>query len=184
LVGSDFISIDCGGTTYFTDNTTGLQWIPDDGSVTGGNAVNIDITTQTHRQYKSLRYFPPDNKKYCYTLNTTERTRYLVRATFLYGNFRNSSAYPKFDLYLDTTHWATITIANATDIYVEEIILRAASSAINVCVLHASTGVPFISTLELRVLHDSMYATDFEEDFFLKVTARINFGATSKEPIR
>lgn len=45
--------------------------------------------------------------------------------------------------------------------------MRAASSAINVCVLDASTGVPFISTLELRVLNDSMYATDFEEDFQL-----------------
>lgn len=181
---TDFISIDCGGTGYFTDNTTGLQWIPDDVSVTGGKAAKINVSTQTQRQYQSLRYFPPDNKKYCYTLNTTERTRYLVRATFLYGNFDNSSAYPKFNLYLDTTRWATITIATATDIYVEEIILRAASSAVSVCVLHASTGVPFISTLELRVLNDSMYATDFEEDFFLKVTARINFGATSKEPIR
>lgn len=181
---TDFISIDCGGTTYFTDNTTGLQWIPDGGSVTGGTAIKINVSTENRRQYQSLRYFPPDNKKYCYTLNTTERTRYLVRATFLYGNFDDSSAYPKFSLYLDTTRWATITIATATDIYVEEIILRAASSAISVCVLDASTGIPFISTLELRVLNDSMYATDFEEDFFLKVTARINFGASSKEPIR
>lgn len=181
---TDFISIDCGGTAYFTDNTTGLQWIPDVGSVTSGKAVKINVSTETRRQYQSLRYFPADNKKYCFALNTTERTRYLVRATFLYGNFDNSSAYPKFDLYLDTTHWATITIATATDVYVEEIILRAASSAINVCVLDASTGVPFISTLELRVLNDSMYATDFEEDFFLKVTARINFGARSKEPLR
>lgn len=181
---TDFISIDCGGTTYFTDTTTGLQWIPDAGSVTGGTAVKINVSTESRQQYQSLRYFPPDNNKYCYTLNTTERTRYLVRATFLYGNFDNSSAYPKFKLYLDTTRWATITIATATDIIVEEIILRAASSAINVCVLDASTGIPFISTLELRVLNDSMYATDFEEDFFLKVTARINFGASSKEPIR
>eukprot|EP01018_Ginkgo_biloba_P024750 Gb_03947 [translate_table: standard] len=29
-----------------------------------------------------------------------------------------------------------------------------------------------------------MYATDYEDDFFLKVTARINFGASSKEPIQ
>lgn len=77
---------------------------------TVGKAVKINVSTETRRQYQSLRYFPADNKKYCYALNTTERTRYLVRATFLYGNFDNSSAYPKFDLYLDTTRWATITM--------------------------------------------------------------------------
>ncbi|GLJ21475.1 hypothetical protein SUGI_0396410 [Cryptomeria japonica] len=180
----DFVSVDCGGEGYFTDNITGLQWIPDGVFISSGKIVKLNILNENRRQYQSLRYFPADDKKYCYTLRTIERMRYLVRATFLYSNFDNSSAYPKFKLYLDTTSWATITITDPRQLYVEEMIVRASSSAISVCVLDASTSNPFISTLELRPLNGSMYATDFEEDFFLKVTARINFGAGSREPIR
>ncbi|KAL4562861.1 hypothetical protein LXL04_026892 [Taraxacum kok-saghyz] len=43
---------------------------------------------------------------------------------------------------------------------------------------------PFLSTLELRPLNLSMYATDFEDNFFLKVAARVNFGASSTDAVR
>lgn len=135
-------------------------------------------------QYMFYRYFPVDNKKYCYTLNTTERRRYLIRATFLYGDSYSESSFPMFQLYLDTTLWATITINDASRVFVEEMIIRAQSTSLQVCLCCASTGYPFISTLELRPLNLSMYFTSYEENFFLKVAARINFGALSADPIR
>ncbi|PWA84778.1 RNA-directed DNA polymerase, eukaryota [Artemisia annua] len=54
----------------------------------------------------------------------------------------------------------------------------------DVCLCCATTGSPFISTLELRLLNLSMYANDFEDDFYLKVAARANFAAASTDAIR
>jgi len=53
-------------------------------------------------------------------------------------------------------------------------IIRAPSSSVQVCLCCASTGgYPFISTLELRPLDDSMYMMDYEDKFFLNVAARV-----------
>ncbi|XP_010250886.1 PREDICTED: probable LRR receptor-like serine/threonine-protein kinase At1g67720 isoform X2 [Nelumbo nucifera] len=135
-------------------------------------------------QYQRRRDFPADRKKYCYTLQTTARRRYLVRATFQYGDSNSEDSYPKFQLYLDSTMWSTITVLDSSRVYVEEIIIRATSTSIHLCLCCATTSSPFISTLELRPLNLSMYATDYEDDFFLKVAARVNFGALSKDAIR
>nr|AMM42869.1 LRR-RLK [Vernicia fordii] len=135
-------------------------------------------------QYQRRRDFPIDNKKYCYNLGTKERRRYLVRATFQYGSLENEDSYPKFDLYLDATKWSTVTVLDASRVYVEEMIIRAPSSSIDVCICCATTGSPFISTIELRPLNLSMYATDYEDGFFLKLAARVNFGAPSEEALR
>ena len=77
-----------------------------------------------------------------------------------------------------------MTIFDASRVYVNEMIIRAPSSSIDVCICCATTGSPFISTLELRPLNLSMYATDFEDSFFLRVAARVNFGAKTKDVIR
>lgn len=135
-------------------------------------------------QYQRRRDFPIDNKKYCYTLNTTERRRYIIRATFLYGSSESENTYPKFQLYLDATKWATVSVLDASNVYIKEMIIRAPSSSIDVCLCCATTGSPFLSTLELRPLNLSMYATDYEDNFYLKVAARVNFGAESTEAIR
>ncbi|KAG6429276.1 hypothetical protein SASPL_107321 [Salvia splendens] len=124
------------------------------------------------------------NNKYCYTLTTEERRRYIVRATFLYGASMSQGAYPKFQLYLDATKWSTMTVMDASRVYVKEMIIRAPSHSVDVCVCCATTGSPFISTLEMRPLNLSMYATDFEDNFYLDVAARVNFGAPTQEAIR
>ncbi|KAI9125733.1 hypothetical protein K1719_003151 [Acacia pycnantha] len=180
----EFISIDCGGTSNYTDKSTGLPWISDNGIMNHGNPVEVEGPNGNKIQYQKRRDFPIDNRKYCYTLKTEERRRYLVRATFQYGNLKSGDTYPQFQLYLDATKWATVSIYDASRVYVKEMIIRAPSNSINVCLCCATTGSPFISTLERRPLNLSMYATDFEDDFFLKVAARINFGASSEDPIR
>ena len=134
--------------------------------------------------YQNRRDFPTDDKKYCYRLGTQERRRYLIRATFLYGSTEDVDTYPSFQLYLDATKWATVTIFDGSRTYVEEMIIRASSSSVDVCLCCATTGSPFISTLELRPLNLSMYATDYEDNFYLKVAARVNFGAPTKDSVR
>ncbi|KAM3303784.1 putative LRR receptor-like serine/threonine-protein kinase isoform X1 [Capsicum chacoense] len=181
---TEFVSIDCGSASNYTDASTGLTWSSDAGMMEHGKPVVVVNARVNSQQYQRRRDFPADSKKYCYTLNTNERRRYLVRATFLYGSPAAEGTYPKFQLYLDATKWGTITISESSRIYVKEMIIRAPSNSIDVCLCCATTEVPFISTLELRPLNLSMYATDYEDNFYLKVTARVDFGALSKEPIR
>lgn len=181
---AEFISVDCGGATNYTDPSTGLAWISDKGIMKYGTSVMVENPNGNRVQYRARRDFPPDNKKYCYTLGTKERRRYLVRATFQYGGLQSEDSYPKFQLFLDATRWSTVTVLDASRVYVHEMIIRAPSGSIDVCICCAVTGSPFISTIELRPLNLSMYATDFEDKFFLKVAARVNFGALSKDDVR
>ncbi|KAL0555514.1 hypothetical protein IC582_009462 [Cucumis melo] len=177
-----FVSLDCGGQESFTDDI-GLEWDPDT-QVRFGEAINISVANETRKQYMTLRHFPADSRKYCYSLNVTSRTRYLLRATFLYGNFDNNNVYPKFDISLGATHWATIVISDANTIEVRELIFLASTPTVSVCLSNATTGQPFISTLELRQFNGSVYYTQFEDQFYLSVSARINFGADSEAPVR
>lgn len=181
---AEFISLDCGGTRNYTDRSTGLAWTSDFGSMNQGKSVQVENPSGNLVQYQRRREFPIDSKKYCYPLITQERRRYLVRATFQYGSMENAETYPKFQLYLDATKWATVSIFDASRIYVKEMIIRAPSGSLKVCICCATTGSPFISTLELRPFNLSMYATDFEDNFFLEVAARVNFGALSEDSIR
>ncbi|XWS69142.1 hypothetical protein CRYUN_Cryun04dG0154300 [Craigia yunnanensis] len=181
---TEFISIDCGSTSNYTDRSTGLGWSSDMDIMKHGKLIRVENPNGNWMQYRTRRDFPSDNKKYCYNLSTKERRRYLVRATFQYGSPENEDAYPKFELYLDATEWATVTIQDASRIYVNEMIIRAPSDSIDVCICCATTGSPFISTLELRPLSLSMYATDYEDNFFLNVAARVNFGALTKDVVR
>ncbi|KAK6139167.1 hypothetical protein DH2020_027088 [Rehmannia glutinosa] len=181
---TEFTSIDCGGTSNYTDKTTGLPWISDAEIQGQGKSVQVENTYGNSVQYQTRRDFPTDGKKYCYKLTTEERRRYIVRSTFLYGTSVTEGTYPKFQLYLDATKWSTVTIMEASRIYVKEMIIRAPSRSIDVCLCCASTGSPFISTLEMRPLNLSMYATDYEDEFYLKVAERVNFGAPTQQAIR
>ncbi|KAL2566054.1 hypothetical protein AAZV13_19G142700 [Glycine max] len=177
-----FVSLDCGGTEKFTDEL-GLHWTPDD-KLTYGQISTISVANETRKQYTTLRHFPADSRKYCYTLEVVSRTRYLLRASFLYGNFDNNNVYPKFDISVGATHWSTIVISDANSIEMRELIFLASSPTVSVCLSNATTGQPFISTLELRQFNGSVYYTQFEQHFYLSVSARINFGAESDAPIR
>ena len=179
-----FISLDCGGARDHTD-AIGIQWTSDATFVSGGQTAQLLVQSGLQsQQFATVRYFPADNRKYCYTMNVRNRTRYLVRATFLYGNFDNSNVYPKFDISLGASPWSTIVVDDATTPVVEEAIILAAAPTLSVCLSNASTGQPFISTLELRQFNGSLYYTTDETRFFLALSARINFGAESNDSVR
>ncbi|KAK4834443.1 hypothetical protein QYF36_022777 [Acer negundo] len=176
-----FVSLDCGGKENYTDEL-GLNWTPDDYLIYG-EAKDISTEYETGKQYTSMRLFPADSRKYCYKLNVLTKIRYLIRATFFYGDFDSNNVYPKFDISFGATHWSTIEILDTT-VVVRELIFLASSPTIDVCLSNAATGQPFISTLELRQFNGSIYGTLYEDRFYLKVSRRINFGADSEAPVR
>ncbi|XP_025818097.1 probable LRR receptor-like serine/threonine-protein kinase At1g67720 isoform X2 [Panicum hallii] len=187
-----FVSIDCGGSANYTDEL-GLLWTGDAGWFPFGETATIAVPSEKRTQYSTVRYFPTASSspatassttKHCYTLPVRTRTRYLVRATFLYGNFDSSNVFPEFDLYLGASRWSTIVIYDDAKVVTREAVVLAAAPALSVCLSNATTGQPFISTLELRQLNGSLYYTDYEADAFLGLSARINFGAPTAEPIR
>ncbi|KAG9446353.1 hypothetical protein H6P81_012481 [Aristolochia fimbriata] len=180
----EFVSLDCGGSGNYTDTSTGFNWVSDASFIQQGKVTLVKASNETRQQYKYRRDFPADNKKYCYTLGTVQRRRYLVRATFYFGNSESEETFPKFDLYLDSTMWDTVSITDSSRTYVKEMIIRSPSTSVDVCLCCASTGSPFISTVELRPLNLSMYATDYEDEFYLAVATRVNFGALSADAIR
>jgi Malectin-like domain len=177
-----FVNIDCGGSNAHTDDI-GLQWTPDSSYLFGQSAKTSSVNSNK-TQYKTVRFFPADDRKYCYTLNVTTGLRYLVRATFLYGNFDNTNVYPKFIISLGATLWDLIIINDARTAVVSEMLVLAPSSSLSVCLLNASSGVRFISTIELRQFNGSMYTSYYETQYFMFLAARVNFGALSNASIR
>ncbi|GJM91736.1 hypothetical protein PR202_ga08143 [Eleusine coracana subsp. coracana] len=152
-----FVSIDCGGSGNYTDEL-GLVWTGDAGWFPFGATANISVPSEEKRtQYSTVRYFPSlsssslspargssSSSKHCYTLGVHTRTRYL------------------FDLYLGASRWSTIVIYDEATVVTREAVVLASSPTLSVCLSNATTGQPFISTLELRQLNGSLYYTDYE----------------------
>ncbi|KAK7857064.1 putative leucine-rich repeat receptor-like protein kinase [Quercus suber] len=92
-----FISIDCGATSDYLDEGTGIFYKSDSGFIDTG--TNNDISPEYYssmvspnyvRQIKNLRSFPQGTKN-CYTLKPEQgkSSNYLIRAFFFYGNYDN-----------------------------------------------------------------------------------------------
>lgn len=177
-----FLSLNCGGRGSFIDDI-GIEWTPDNQFMFGKTA-QTPIRNRAKPQYATLRYFPADSRKYCYTLSIIPGMRYLLRATFLYGNFDGKNVYPMFDISLGATYWSTIVISDVNTMEAREMIFLATEPTVCMCLFNATRGSPFISTLELRQFNESMYSNDFEEQFYLSVSARINFGGDSEAAVR
>lgn len=108
--------------------------------------------------FDTVRSFPEGTRN-CYTLRPAQGKgrRYLIRATFMYGDYDGKSILPAFDLYVGEDYWITINIARIASSYYTEIIHTSSSDYIHVCLVKTGEDTPFISALELRLLDDSMY---------------------------
>lgn len=74
----------------------------------------------------------------CYTLNPTEGkgNKYLIRASFMYGNYDAANKPPQFDLYLGVNLWDSIKLDNATAIEMKEIIHIPTENRILICLVN------------------------------------------------
>ncbi|CAH1429667.1 unnamed protein product [Lactuca virosa] len=179
---SGFISIDCGiakGLTY-TDNVTGINYISDAEFRDSGEIHSIMPAYNSLDIYKhatTLTSFP-QNTRNCYTLNPTQGkgNRYLIRASFMYGNYDLKGQLPEFDVYLGTEYWDTMKFNSSSQPIKMEIIHVSSTDYIHLCLVNIGRGTPFISAIELRLVAGDMYKeTDFGS---LYLYARANLGTT------
>ncbi|KAM7254633.1 hypothetical protein ACFE04_004013 [Oxalis oulophora] len=105
---SGFISIDCCATFDYTDYTTGINYTTDESFIYTGILKNVSDEYQTdlnQRLILTLRIFP-DGTRNCYNVNKlTKGSKYLIRATFFYGNYDTKNQGPKFDIHLGANIW-------------------------------------------------------------------------------
>ncbi|XP_060187305.1 putative leucine-rich repeat receptor-like serine/threonine-protein kinase At2g19230 [Lycium barbarum] len=184
---SGFISIDCGipaGSNY-TDIITGLSYTSDVGYVSGGVSNSISPIYQSNspeRLFLTVTSFPLGTKN-CYTLTPAQGSfgKYLIRASFLYGDYDETGQLPNFDLYIGENYWDTVTISNASIPIRKEIIYTPSTDYVTVCLVKTDTTTPFISALELRPLNITIYPTLSKS---LELYARLNFGTLTNQYIR
>ena len=164
--------IDCGAE--ITDPSG--EWQTDDEFIITGK--NEQISTSSHisiEQLNTLRVFTTQNKN-CYSLPTPSPARYFIRAAFYYGNYDDLSKPPTFDLEFDGNKWATVE-TSLTDITDFELVYANRGDNISVCLARTfHDQFPFISSLELWPLPDSMYAGMSRDLAWLK-SYRYNYGA-------
>nr|POE69282.1 putative lrr receptor-like serine/threonine-protein kinase [Quercus suber] len=166
-----FISIDCGNSRNFTylDDVTGISYAPDEAYI--DNGINKNISPEYaypnnlnlySLPLSDLRSFPLGNKN-CYTLKSTagKGNLYLIRGSFLYGNYDGLNKLPEFDIYFDVNFWSSLKFSESSKPVITEIIGIAQSDNIHVCLVNKGLGTPFISALELRPLNKSIYDTEF-----------------------
>jgi hypothetical protein len=116
-----------------------------------------------NEQQKTLRSFP-DGSRNCYTLQSTAGKKYLLRAMFTYGNYdklnktRDGSLF-LFGLHIGVNFWEAVNLSNSNplDTIWKEVLTIAPSNSVSVCLINFGSGIPFISSLELRPLQDTMY---------------------------
>uniref|UniRef100_A0A7N2LNX2 Malectin-like domain-containing protein n=1 Tax=Quercus lobata TaxID=97700 RepID=A0A7N2LNX2_QUELO len=161
--GFRFISIDCGSNEDYTDEDTKIPYISDKGLIDTGivKTVSSDSPANLPRFSKNLRSFPNGTRN-CYTLRPEQgkNNNYLIRAIFVYGNYDEKNQIPEFDLHLGVNEWTTVNLTNAgPNGFYYDVIHVPLTDYIDVCLINTGRGVPFISSLELRLLDNSIYPT-------------------------
>ncbi|URE48144.1 receptor-like serine threonine-protein kinase [Musa troglodytarum] len=189
-----FVSIDCGASRGYTDSDTGILYEVDDGYVdTGRNDRIAEKYTDNGIYVKTwftVRSFPEGTRN-CYTIpGLKEGDRYLVRASFVHGNydgqaFGDSVAPPLlFDLYVGVNLWRSINITEVFALYGAEIITAAPSDSLSICLADIGSGTPFISSLELRHIDNHLAYRDANRSAALVLDSRYNFGSLTNDTLR
>ncbi|CAL9196032.1 unnamed protein product, partial [Musa hybrid cultivar] len=189
-----FVSIDCGATRSYTDSETGILYRVDEGYIDTGRNVRIAqryIEDPTKLQtWFTVRSFPEGTRN-CYTFpGLKEGDRYLVRASFVHGNYDgqasgDSVAPPLlFDLYVGVNIWQTINITEVFALYGAEIITAAPSDSLSICLANIGLGAPFISSLELRHIDNHLAYQDANQSAALLFYSRFNLGSLTNDTVR
>ncbi|RHN39166.1 putative transferase [Medicago truncatula] len=159
---SGFISIDCGLPAHLNYSAldTGINYISDAKFIDTGVTKRITPTNNNIKQeLEYLRSFPSGVRN-CYKINVTSGTKYLIRATFLYGSYDGLDKPPQFDLHFGPNVVATVRFSNHTSHFTyREIIYTPSQDYIQPCFVNTGNGTPFISVIELRTLNNTAYVT-------------------------
>ncbi|KAL3696112.1 hypothetical protein R1sor_010188 [Riccia sorocarpa] len=142
-----FISIDCGSTVSYTDGL-GIDWVGDEGYASNGaNAVidtkkaNLGPDALTDRnKLQTLRYFPEPAGKFCYDIPVGTAGQYLIRMSFLAGNWSSDPA--NFSVSLGAAHWQDLTIDDPWTPTIKEANFVALQVNLPSCFQRGASGVP------------------------------------------
>ncbi|KAL5575533.1 hypothetical protein UlMin_017232 [Ulmus minor] len=160
---SGFISLDCGlpKDSNYAEPSTKINYVSDAPFI-GGAGVRKSISNLSkvnlQEQLKSLRSFP-DGIRNCYKINVKKGTKYLFRASFMYGNYDGQNKPPQFDVHLGVSFWTTVKFENTSlDLpCYGEIVHVPLQDYVRVCLVNTSSGIPFVSSIELRPLPNDTY---------------------------
>ncbi|KAH7565386.1 hypothetical protein JRO89_XS09G0200000 [Xanthoceras sorbifolium] len=183
---SGFISIDCGipENSRYTDRITGIDYVSDGSFTDTGVSNNISPEYKSDKleeQFLNVRSFP-EGRKNCYTLKLDPgNSKFLIRASFMYGNYDGQGKVPRFDLLLESDPWESVEFENASSIIYKEVIHVPQKNYIYVCLVNTGFGAPFISALELRPLQNSTYVA---RSGSLALSERLDIGSTTNETFR
>uniref|UniRef100_A0ACD5TEI1 Uncharacterized protein n=1 Tax=Avena sativa TaxID=4498 RepID=A0ACD5TEI1_AVESA len=180
-----FISIDCGlsgETGGYEDKATKLSYVPDARFIDAGTNHNISaeyVTGSMAKSWRNVRSFGAGTRN-CYTLRSlVSEPKYIIRAKFKYGNYDGLDSPPVFDLYIGVNYWYTVNISRSDELMIAEAIAVVPDDFVQVCLVNTGAGTPFISSLDVRPLHRTLYpqATVAQG---LALTSRLNFGPTDE----
>ncbi|XP_018515540.2 probable LRR receptor-like serine/threonine-protein kinase At1g51860 isoform X1 [Brassica rapa] len=176
-----FISLDCGlvpKNTNYVEKTTNIRYKSDADYIDSGSVgkVNDAYKTQFQQQLWSLRSFP-EGRRNCYNVNVTANSKYLIRGSFVYGNYDGLNQLPSFDLHIGPNKWSSVTIVGVANFSMTEIIHVVTQERLQVCLVKTGPTTPFISSLELRPLNNKSYVTQTGS---LKRFARRYFSSSSR----
>ncbi|KAF2592302.1 hypothetical protein F2Q70_00042780 [Brassica cretica] len=179
---SEFISLDCGlvpKDTIYREKSTNIVYKSDANYIESGVArqVNAAYMTLSQRQRKiwSLRSFPEGTRN-CYNFNLTAKRRYLIRADFVYGNYDDRNQLPSFDLHVGPNKWTSVSVPGLKNSSYHEMIHVLTQDPLQVCLVKTGETTPFISSLQLRPLHNETYGT---KSGSLVTISRVYFSPTT-----
>lgn len=163
IILSGFISLDCGlpedETSPYKETRTGMWFSSDKEFIQSGRTGRVQENPKGYAEpYLTVRYFP-EGIRNCYNLSVEKGRKYLIKATFMYGNYDGRNIAPVFDLYLGPNPWATIDLKTLVNGTAEEILHIPTSSSLQICLVKWTT-TPVISTLELRPIGKESYITE------------------------
>jgi len=156
---------------------TGINYISDAKFIDTGVTKRIPSTEIILlQQIEYVRSFPSGVRN-CYKINVTSDTKYLIRASFYYGNYDNLNDPPQFDLHFGANLWDTVKFTDPSRIRTSEIIYTPSLDYIQPCLVNTGKGTPFISAIELRNLNNTAYVTHSAKSSVLSIFLRSDLGS-------
>ncbi|CAF2056764.1 unnamed protein product [Brassica napus] len=174
-----FISLSCGlvpkNTTY-TEKTTNIIYKSDADYIDSGSVGRIsnEYKALLQQQGWTLRSFPEGDRN-CYNFNLKANSKYLIRGSFVYGNYDGQNKIPKFDLHIGPNKWTSVKLEGVGNGSIYEMIHVLPQDHLQVCLVKTGKTIPFISSLELRPLNNNSYVT---QSGSLIAVSRVYFTAT------
>ncbi|KAF3782192.1 putative LRR receptor-like serine/threonine-protein kinase [Nymphaea thermarum] len=179
------LNVDCGTTGNTRTGFLGMRWVGDEQYVKSGQSATVRIDYRFVAPFNTLRYFPDQRKKNCYSFpGVGQGIKILVRAWFYYGNYDGLSSPPTFDLLFNGNPWTRVSLPGSNDSIAFEMVYVTKVDDISVCLARTKPNdVPFINSIEIKNLEKDMYGY-MDTDRPLHLRGRYAYASPTTSPVR